>query len=170
MSKNSRDKAEKKPFSSRIAGYGARRIAHRDEHVRRRLHVMKLKDALRGAVTVQRIDVMGVRQGWYGRYEDGGREAFAQLMEREGVDERALGKIAKWHSLASIGYLTAALAILVLSVVQFTSYELSLGLMAIAMFVVSLPLAALALRHAFAGWQVRRRRFGGLREYLRGAR
>ena len=69
-----------------------------------------------------------------------------------------------------MGYLAAALAVLVLAVIQFTSYDLSLGLMAVAMFVVSLPLAALALRHAFAGWQIRERRFGGLGEYLRGRR
>lgn len=168
MSRKTKVKPEKAPFSSRIAGYGARRIAHRGEHVRRRLHVMKLKDALKGAVAVEKIDILGARQGWHGRYEDGGREAFAQLMEREGIDERALEAISRQHSVASAAYLATALSLLVLSVAQFVSYDLTLGVMAVAMQVASLPLVALALRHAFAGWQVRQRRFGGLGEYLRG--
>lgn len=170
MSRDSKQKAERKPLVGRLAGYGARRIAHGGEHTRRRLHIMSLKSALQGAMTVQRIDVTGARQGWNGRYEDGGRAAFAELVKREGLSEQGLQQIARWHSWAAMGYLAAALAVLVLAVIQFTSYDLSLGLMAVAMFVVSLPLAALALRHAFAGWQIRERRFGGLGEYLRGRR
>lgn len=166
MSKKQR--APRKPLASRLAGYGARRVSPTHEHTRRRYHFETLSYAVRGALRVERINALVARQGWNGRYEDGGREAFQTMCDQEGIDSPGLLRIAHLHLLSMALYLTAAASIFAFGISQAVKHELPFTLMSLGYLVVVPVLVALALRHGFCRWQIRERRFGGLGEYLRG--
>ena len=109
-----------------------------------------------------------VEAGLSGRYADGGKARFDELFEKEGWTEEGLAKRASRWRLQALFYLLGAIIALGASLAWVLT---SPGWFAVLMLVpglcVPLGLLAIALKADFAAWQIRSRRFGGLRDYFR---
>lgn len=110
-----------------------------------------------------------VEAGIKGRYADGGRERFKQLELEHGWTSSDLDRRQRSWKMQSRLYLLGAVAGLLLPVVWVLLQPGWFALLMLAPgLVVPLALGAVAVKADFAAWQIRERRFGGLRDYFNG--
>lgn len=108
-----------------------------------------------------------ITQGLDGRYADGGRARFSALVAQQGWSDADLNKRERsWRLQALIYLLGAVMALVGASAWVMVSSGWFAFIMLVPGLVVPLALLAVALKADFAAWQIRSRRFGGLREYF----
>lgn len=125
--------------------------------------------ATRDRARLAEISREDVEAGINGRYADGGRERFRQMELAEGWTAGELQNRERSWKMQSRLYLLGAIVALLLPVawVLFQPGWFAL-MMLVPGLVVPLALGAVAVKADFAAWQIRERRFGGLRDYFRG--
>lgn len=123
------------------------------------------KDTLK-IKTASREELLG---GFYGRYADGGRARFTQMMHMKGIKEDELpGMAAVCRRDALITFAGGVLFLAIGAWSILNAAPAFTFIYTISTMVVSLVLFAVGLRHDFARWQIEQRRFGGFREYFTG--
>ena len=114
-----------------------------------------------------RISREEARGALRGRYEDGGRARFAQLMAQEGLKERDLSelermRVRQFRAMCAI----SALALLLGAAIPILTDDGLIMKSGLILGLFSLVFLAIGLRHDLAAWQIRNRRFGGILEYV----
>jgi hypothetical protein len=114
------------------------------------------------------IDKADAKAGYVGRYRDGGRTRFTDLVAAHRLTEDDLrAKVREWRSHAAVFaagaflMLIAGLTWMIFSPGGFSAF---VGLAALSL---SAALLALAGKCDYSAWQIEQRRFAGLRDYLR---
>jgi hypothetical protein len=139
----------------------------------------------RSALTPQKLDRQDMLSGYNGRYSDGGRARFAELMKEVDQMNRLkaesdksgktvytpldLDQMAKSRRRAS-GIMFAGAALFFGTAFYFI---IAAGgymdvLFGLASAMCSFIFLALSAQHDFSRWQIQERRLGGFREYLKG--
>lgn len=122
----------------------------------------------KATLTVSKADGKDLRAGYRGRYEDGGRARFAQMVQGENLDDVQIDAMGTHHRTLTIAFLLASFAALLGALYFLFMSESALeSLTGITLLMVMLTFLSMALRHHFSAWQIRNRRFGGLGEFLR---
>jgi len=120
-----------------------------------------------GVLRPERVSRDEVRGAIRGRYADGGRERFAQMMREQGVSAADLPRleamrVRQFRAMCVV----SVLALLLGAAVPFFTDDYLIMISGLIFGLFSLVFLAIGLRHDFAAWQIRARRFGGMREYL----
>lgn len=159
---------EPKPSFLRRAGrYGADRL--RPESVRdaSRTSLRGGKAAALKALRPKPFDPEDLKGGLQGRYEDGGKARFAEMVAEQGLSDDDLRAIEASHraffrifSAVATAFLVLACAMIILGS-GFLSFA---GAAVLALF--SLATAIGALKSSFAAYQTRQRAFCSLSDYL----
>lgn len=152
-----------------VVNYGKRRLRAHDanwEHSRAGLKAGAAQ--IKETFAPKHVDRAEIRAGYEGRHADGGRAAFAEQMARFKIGDADLPGIAKSYARSTWLFGIFAVIFFAFGVFSIAAGGSTLSVLSgFAIIVTSLVIAALALRQSFSGWQVRNRRFGGVREYLR---
>jgi len=157
----------KRGRTARVASYFGRRIGN--------TFITKVgRDALTGsaseakaALRIDRVSRDEARGALWGRYEDGGRARFGDMAHERGLTESDLQtleqmRLRQFHMLALI----AAFALLAGGAIPFFTSDWLITFSGLVFGMFSLIFLMIGLRHDFAAWQIRQRRFGGIREYI----
>lgn len=156
----------KKPIGSRVAGWVGRKFNGTAVGQVNAILVDNARLSLSRA-RPRPLDQVDIEQGLSGRYEDGGRRRFREAAAQQGWDETDLQQRERqWRQQARV-FLVAGLGLIAIPVAWCL---LQPGLFALAMLVPGLTvpaaLLAVSIKADFAAWQIRERRFGGLRDYF----
>lgn len=158
---------QKRSRIARVGGYFGRRIGNPFINQVGRDTLYDGADEARNALRPERVSRAEVHGAYQGRYPDGGRARFAQVMAQQGVPERDLPHLAAmrarlFHTMCVIGLITLCLG----TAVPFFTDDWLIMISGLIFGLFSLIFFLIGLRHDFAAWQIRNRRFGGIREYL----
>lgn len=161
------DRVEKKGRVSRFAGYFGRRIGN---PFISRVGRETLSEGAHQAGQVLRpvrISWSEAQEAINGRYEDGGRARFRQVMAQNGVSERDLPALERMHVQNFLAM--CAISLLALgagAAIPFLTDDWLIMASGLVFGLFSLVFLLIGLRHDFSAWQIRNRRFGGIREYV----
>ncbi|MEP3667729.1 MAG: hypothetical protein ABJN42_13475 [Roseibium sp.] len=123
-------------------------------------------DAL-SAIRPNPLDARDALAGLRGRYKDGGRAQFAQMVRDAGLSDQDLEKLRQGHLKFRLTYgITFVLALAGGMLSVLFSGELITILGGGAFAVLSIVFAALAAKGDYSAWQIGQRRFGGFRDYI----
>lgn len=152
---------------SRIGGYFGRRIGNPFISRVGRETLTGSAEEARSALMPERITREEARSAILGRYPDGGRARFAQLMAQRGVHERDLHVLERMRVRQFRAMCTVSLIALLLgAVIPFLTDDGLIMMSGLIFGLFSLVFLTIGLRHDLAAWQIRNRRFGGIREYV----
>lgn len=113
---------------------------------------------------VSRQEIMGAIAG---RYGDGGRARFAEMVELRQVSDRDIEKLIASNRRAVLVFIGGAILFLAIGVGSMIAGVSLLSILGgFATSLVSFIFIAIALRADFSAWQLAERRFGGLSEYF----
>lgn len=166
----SEEKKTVKPgISKRVFGWGQKRIRHPFlGDVSRGIVREGGKSALQG-LKPQVIAPEEAREGFRGRYADGGVSRFRDMVSSLSITEEDLQTLDTFHRLQRLlngvaGLLTGflGLCMVMLGDIAVTRFG------GVAFLVFTLVFMAGTLRHDFSLWQIRNRRMAGLSSYLSG--
>jgi len=160
-------KPEKRGRIARIGGYFGRRIGNPFVRSVGRDTLYGGADQARSVLTPERVSRSEAEAAFRGRYEDGGRARFAQLMAQQGVPERDLARLEgmrtrQFRVMCAMSLLALGLG----AAVPFFTDDWLIMISGLIFGLFSLVFLAIGLRHDFAAWQIRNRRFGGIRDYI----
>lgn len=152
---------------ARIGGYFGRRIGNPFINRIGRETLGDGADQARGALRPERVTKNEVRGAIRGRYADGGRSRFAELAAQQGLgpadlDGIELMRIRQFRAMCAVSLLALVLG----AAVPFLTSDRLIMISGLIFGLFSLVFLTIGLRHDFAAWQIRSRRFGGIREYL----
>ena len=123
----------------------------------------------RHAMSPRKLDPDELREGFNGRYDDGGFARFAQVMREQKTGERDLIIMARKQKRNMIIMLIAGLVFFLLGAwTMVTAKQGQDILFGFSTSFMAFIFGLLAMRHDFSRWQIEERRFGGFREYLNG--
>ena len=152
---------------SKIGTYAANRLQPAYQRQRRRENIQHTGSAAKEALRPTVFDADQARAGYEGRYPDGGRGAFAKFMVDLGLEEADLDRIGKQHAFNRAVFAIAAGGLLVMSFWVASSATGAMTLFTAAGTVIlALGFTALSARFDYFAWQVRERRFGGVKAWL----
>lgn len=125
--------------------------------------------AAKKTLSIKPISKEELLGGFYGRYTDGGRARFTQMMHMNGIKEAELPTIAGLRRRDALITFAAAVLFLVIGAFSIAAADPAyLFIYISSTAIVSLVLFAVGIRHDFARWQIEQRRFGGFHEYFTG--
>ena len=157
----------KKGFLGRRAGYVGRRISASNGFGVGRKSIARSAAMLRDGLPEKRLTLDDDRKAYRGAFDDGGREAFRKAVAEAELSGGDIDAIAAEHARAArifvVYFLVGVCASIALIVL---AGELVVMLGGLVMLVFSFTFMAASFMHDFLGWQLRARRFGGLRDYL----
>lgn len=161
-------------MTERKKGFIARRSAGIGRYVGRRFgspHMaqgIKLSSRLaKEALKPKPLDPLEFKRGLDGRYKDGGRARFQEVMRENGVADHQLDDISSQHRSAFIVSVIASFVLLLIGIYIATTADTAIAVVyGAATSMMFLVMLAVAIRHDFNRWQIFERRFGGFREYL----
>ena len=157
----------KKSFLARVRTFGISRIRNPALLNRSKKNLAGSAQAATSSLAPKNLDVADFRAGLRGRYKDGGRARFAQMMDRQGLDLEQADDMRANHLRAGAIFALAAAVMLAFGIYSAATATNTAGLIAgISLCVVFFLFMALAIRHDFSAWQILARRFGGFNEYL----
>lgn len=161
------DRSEKQGRIARVGGYFGRRVGNPFITRVGRETLYGGATEARGVLRPERVSREEARGAYHGRYEDGGRARFAQVMAQQGVPERDLAgleatRVRLFRFMAALSLLTLTLG----AAIPFLTEDWLIMISGLIFGLFSLVFLAVGLRHDLAAWQIRNRRFGGIREYL----
>ena len=153
--------------TSRIGGYFGRRIISPFVARVGRETIVDGADQARHVLRPERVSRQEAQGALRGRYEDGGRARFAQLMAQQGLKERDLADLERmrtrqFRAMCAV----SALALLLGATIPFLTDDGLITMSGLILGLFSLVFLAIGLRHDLAAWQIRNRRFGGIFEYV----
>lgn len=158
---------QKRGRIARIGGYFGRRVGNPFITRVGRDTLYEGADQARGVLRPERVSREEARGAYHGRYEDGGRARFAQLMAQKGVPDRDLpGLEANRVRLFRFMVLLSVVTLTLGAAIPFLTDDWLIMISGLIFGLLSLVFLTIGLRHDFAAWQIRNRRFGGIREYL----
>ena len=167
-----KDRSTEKPSfiqkSSRAAkGYIGKRFGNRFINEVGR-EAMKSSVALaKETILPKKADPEEIRSGYHGRYKDGGKARFQQMVVEENLSENRLDELAyDLRNQARVVFCSGLFFLLLGVFISFTGESWSALRNGLGTSLASLIFIALGLRQDFCRWQVEERRFGALREYL----
>lgn len=151
---------------SGLGGYFKRRLG-RSEYGRLNQVAGEANEDARKALTPGEVSKEEALSAWRGRYDDGGRARFAAVMQEQQIDENDIREREKMLRQSGVVYVIGS----VLTSAGMVYWSLnSYGVMStvglLAFVAVILMFLALAFRSDLAAWQIRERRFAGIREYF----
>ncbi|PTX52487.1 hypothetical protein IQ03_01260 [Gemmobacter caeni] len=158
---------EKPSRASRITSYFGRRVGNPFiNRVGRDALTGGISDA-KSVLQVDRVSRDEVRGAIRGRYQDGGRARFATMAAERGLSEADLlamerMRIAQFRMMT----LVSLIALFAGSAIPFLTEDWLISVSGLIFGLFSLLFLTIGLRHDFAAWQIRNRRFGGIREYF----
>jgi len=121
----------------------------------------------RGVLKPERISQQEVRGAIQGRYADGGRLRFEDLMRHNGLGADDLPRLEAMRTRQFRAMcVVSGLSLLLGAGVPFFTDDWLIMISGLIFGLFSLVFLTVGVRHDFAAWQIRERRFGGLREYL----
>lgn len=152
--------------AARFGGYFGRRVGNPFINRVGRDTLSEGADRAGHVLRPERVSREEARGALRGRYEDGGRARFAQLMSEKGVREGDLlelerMRVRQFRSMCVI----SAIALLLGASIPFLTDDPLIMMSGLILGLFSLVFLAIGLRHDLAAWQIRNRRFGGILEY-----
>jgi hypothetical protein len=158
---------EKRGRIARLGGYFGRRVGNPFINRVGRDTLYDGANQARGILRPERVSRSEVAGAIRGRYDDGGRARFAQVMAQQGVPERDLPRleemrVRQFYAMCAVSLLALCLG----AAVPFLTDDWLIMISGLIFGLFSLVFLAVGLRHDFAAWQIRNRRFGGIREYV----
>ena len=158
---------DRKPLLARVGNWGVSRIRKPELIERSANNVRGATNSALDAVRPAEFDKEDFFAGYRGRHADGGKARFNEMVETRGLAGTQLNMIRAQHLRLALIFVAAAAAALFYGLyMMFTAGEL-LGIFGgAAVSALFFAFMALSLRHDFAAWQLKVRRFGGFSEYL----
>lgn len=157
----------KKGRGKRVAGYFGRRIGNPFIQKVGRETMEGSRDVVRRTFRVEKLSREEVRNGIQGRYKDGGRQRFREMYSSRGLGESDLDGLARNRERQALAMTAVAVFALISgAAAPFFTDVFVISLSGLVFGVFSLAFLAIAFRHDYAAWQIRARRFGGVREYI----
>ncbi|MEY8799510.1 hypothetical protein AB9K35_04220 [Leisingera sp. XS_AS12] len=162
-----KEKPTKEPLLSRVGTWGKNRFRKPELIALSRRNVRSATTAALDAMKPARFDRSEFMKGYHGRYQDGGRARFAQVVSESKLSEAHIRGMDIQHFRIALIFAAASVAS-----IGFGLYTLIVGtgllslLSGASLGAVFFLFLALAIRHDFSSWQINARRFGGLSEYL----
>lgn len=154
-------------FLTRVSSYGKGRF--RDQRLvgKSRKNITGAISAIGEAMKPAAMDPDEFRKGVSGRYADGGRGRFKNEMGRRKLNEHQIDLIADGHLRIALVFLCSGAGSFALAAWWMLSGQgLNGFLFGVGIFIAVLVFVALSIRHDYAAWQIRERRFGGFRDYV----
>lgn len=162
---------DKQGFFRKLGGGSKRYISKRfgNEYIKEvgRDNLKGSYEAAREAMRLEKISKDELKRGIYGRYADGGRSRFKQVMSEQGVKEEDLPTMVVERRRNALIMFLSAIGFLAFGAWSiFGSGTDHILIYVMSTLIASLILFALSLRHDFARWQLENRRFGSFAEYF----
>lgn len=152
---------------ARVGGYFGRRVGNPFISAVGRDTLYKGADSARDVLKPERVSRAEAMAAYKGRYQDGGRDRFSQLVVQRGLGEDDLRQLERMRLLQFRAMLVVSLlALLIGSAVPFWTDDWLILISGLIFGLFSLIFLMIGLRHDFAAWQIRSRRFGSIRNYL----
>ena len=160
-------KKAKPSIAGRISRYGMSRIRPAELQDASHGSIRDGGAAAMAALRPESADIDEMKAGFDGRYDDGGRERFNQMMEESDLSEEDLAGIEAIHARDFRIFIGVALAFLASAIALIIWGEGILSFAGSTVCVIFMfGSLARALQADFSGYQVRMRAFCGLRQYL----
>ncbi len=161
------EQPEKKGRIARMGGYFGRRVGNPFITRVGRDTLYGGASEARGVLKPEPVSREEAHGAYHGRYADGGLARFSQVMAQRGVQDRDLAELEAtrlrlFRFMAGLSLLTLVLG----AAIPFLTEDWLIMISGLIFGLFSLVFLAIGLRHDFAAWQIRNRRFGGIREYL----
>lgn len=116
----------------------------------------------------RRIGMDELRHGYMGRYADGGRARFAEMVRGQKLRAEDLDAIAAGHARSFLTFLVISGIFMAGAVMFMSLWSGALaGLGAAILVLFALGSLVVALQADFSGYQIRMQRFCGFSEYVR---
>ena len=123
----------------------------------------------RNAMTPKTFDLKEFREGFEGRYHDGGVKRFAEMVKMEKIAEYELVRMARDRAWSAKVMLAAAVIFFLVGGWMMLTAERGQDILfGFSTSFMAFLFGALAIRHDYSRWQIEQRRFGGFREYMTG--
>lgn len=120
-----------------------------------------------GVLRPERVSPDEVRGAIRGRYPDGGRARFEEVMRESGIGPEDLPELERMRMRQFRAMcLISLLALLLGASVPLFTQDWLIRISGLIFGLFSLVFLAVGLRHDLSAWQIRHRRFGGIREYV----
>lgn len=159
--------AEKPSRTARVTSYLGRRFGNPFINRVGRDAVTGSAEEARSALRIKRVDKEEARGAIRGRYSDGGRARFAHLAQEQGLSDRDLEEMAHMRvTQFRMMCLVSLVSLVIGAAIPFFTDDRLISVSGLIFGLFSLVFLMIGLRHDFAAWQIRNRRFGGIREYF----
>ncbi len=156
-----------RPFFARVGNWGISRLRKPDLIERSARNIRGATTSALEAVRPVEFDRGDIVAGYRGRHVDGGRAHFREMVKSRGLSDGQLTQLHVRHLVLAFVFVLAAVASQIYGLyMMFTADDMLAVFGGGAVAAVFFAFMALAMRHDFAAWQIRMRRFGGFSEYL----
>lgn len=176
MSRNNMKTESEEPASASgkarkgAVGFATRSVFNRDRFAIFRFgaeQVGSARDRAWDAVRPQPFSRQEVKDGFRGRYPDGGAARFRELMGEHEVDAPHLNAIERYHVNTSRTFLAMGVfSLLSAFAIMKISDLMPIILGGAGLGLCSLTMLVMAIKFDFTAWQVRNRRIAGFQEYM----
>lgn len=154
-------------IGARIAGWATGKVRGPEHRAVGRGSLTGGLVAARDMLRPAPLDSGDFMAGLRGRHADGGVARFRAHMREGGTDARELPGIESTHRSISRSYAAMTLVCVLAAVLYVSRFPgIFSGLGAMVLMLFGFAFLAVSVRHDFAAWQIRVRRFAGFREYL----
>jgi len=158
---------EKPSRSSRITSYFGRRVGNPFINRVGRDAISGSVDEARSVLRADRVSREEVQGAIRGRYPDGGRARFVMMAEERGLSAADLTAMERMRVTQFRMMVAVSLVSLIAgAAIPFLTDDWLISVSGLIFGLFSLLFLMIGLRHDFAAWQIRNRRFGGIREYF----
>lgn len=165
--KMTKAEAKKATKTGRVTGWAFNKVMPSYEGERRGENINRSVNAVRLAMTPATFDREEFMSGIKGRYEDDGQQRFIDEVTAQGLSDDEILAMQTHHRVISVIYIVTAVACLCFAFYCVLSGHGPLFVMTgFSMGLVSLLFTALAAKHDFSEWQIRKKRFSGFLRYI----
>lgn len=151
-----------------IASYAKNRVGSQTAFNALHKNVRESAKQARSTLTPRAASHDEIVSSFRGRHSDGGKAAFKARMTDMGLSEADLNTMAMGRRTSAFILQAAGLLFLTIAIHGFTISDTPLALgSTISVLGAAMLLQLIGGKLHFEAWQIRERRFGGLREFLR---
>lgn len=161
---------EKKSTFRRAGAFGLNKVRPESVRSASRMSIGSGRKAAMEALRPESIDIQEAKTAFKGRYEDGGKQVFAQMVRSNNLSEEDLKAIHDRHRQYAMIYtaLSAVFFLIALGMILFTSGQFSI-FSSIVLCLFSFGSLIRGVQSDYAAYQVRTRSFCGIHAYLKKA-
>lgn len=160
--------SEKKSIFRKMGGYSINRVQPKAIREASRDSLRSGGGAALKALKPAKLDTGDIRDGLSGRYADGGKARFAEMVAQRDLSEDDLSDLVVVHlrDFRIYGLLAGIFLLIAILLIALTSAQFSAaGGIILSLF--SLGAFARAIQSDFAAYQIRQRAFCGFNQYLK---